>query len=201
MPRPAAPGSSSSTGCSPPRPPATAAPSRSWKAARSPSMPLLRPRPSPSFPPATPLPSPPPAPPSPEAAARCSGPTSKTRSIPQVGPRMPVRCCATAPSALTGEERPAATALRRDAALLRNWAAPAARAQARGHAEARWPGSCPKPSPPSSWSPPAASAVSITNRGKQPFHDDLRVFEPFSQPRPRHPRRHRAPRRFPLAAG
>ena len=81
---------------------------------------------------------------------------------------------------LNGDERPAAMALRRSAALLRNWGS----LRAGLHAVAM-----PKPAggklPPgvttSELVSPAVSAVSITNRGQQAFHDELRVFEPVSR--------------------
>jgi hypothetical protein len=81
---------------------------------------------------------------------------------------------------LSGDERPAAAALRRSAALLRNWA----RLDSGLHSVAM-----PKPAggklpagvTASELVSAAASAVSISNRGKQPFHDDLRVFDPLSQ--------------------
>jgi hypothetical protein len=81
---------------------------------------------------------------------------------------------------LSGDERPAAAALRREAALLRHWGAtiPALQPVA-------------APQPPSDRLPVGvtaielvslgASAVSIINRSGQPFHDDLRVFEPASK--------------------
>ncbi|MGA2274730.1 MAG: beta-galactosidase [Bryobacteraceae bacterium] len=81
---------------------------------------------------------------------------------------------------LSGEERPAAAALRREAALLRNWGAtiPALQPVA-------------APQPPSARLPagvtaielvsPGASAVSIINRSGQPFRGELRVFEPASK--------------------
>jgi hypothetical protein len=81
---------------------------------------------------------------------------------------------------LSGDERPAAVALRRHAALLRNWA--------ELHYALR-PVTLPKP--PAGKLPegvsitelvsPAASAISISNRGKQPFHDEIHVFEPESK--------------------
>jgi hypothetical protein len=81
---------------------------------------------------------------------------------------------------LSGDERPAAVALRRHAALLRNWAA---------MREALHRVALPKP--PEGKLPegvsmaelvsPAASAVSISNRGQQPFHDGVHVFEPESK--------------------
>jgi hypothetical protein len=81
---------------------------------------------------------------------------------------------------LAGDERPATRALRRNAALLRNWARmfsglrsvampkPAAGALPAGVIAAELVS-------------PAASAVSITNTGAQPFHDDVRVREPESK--------------------
>jgi len=81
---------------------------------------------------------------------------------------------------LNGDERPAAAALRREAALLRHWGAtiPALQPVA-------------APQPPSEKLPagvtaielvsPGASAVSMINRSGQPFHGDLRVFEPASK--------------------
>jgi hypothetical protein len=81
---------------------------------------------------------------------------------------------------LAGDERPATAALRRDAALLRNWARlfpglnpvampkPAAGALPAGVTAAELVSS-------------AASAVSITNTGTQAFRDDLRVREPESK--------------------
>ena len=81
---------------------------------------------------------------------------------------------------LSGDERPAAVALRRHAALLRNWAA----LHEALHAVA-----LPKPAAGklqegvsmAELVSPAASAVSISNRGKQPFHDEIHVFEPESK--------------------
>jgi hypothetical protein len=75
---------------------------------------------------------------------------------------------------LSGDERPTTSALRRDAALLRNWAR-------------LFPGlhSVAIPSPAGVTAvelvSPAASAVSITNTGTEPFHDDVRVREPESK--------------------
>jgi len=77
---------------------------------------------------------------------------------------------------LSGDERPTAAALLRQAALLRHWGAtiPALQPVA-------------APQPPSGRLPagvtaielvsPGASAVSIVNRSSQPFRDELRVFE------------------------
>lgn len=81
---------------------------------------------------------------------------------------------------LSGDERPTAAALLRQAALLRHWGAtiPALQPVA-------------APQPPSEKLPvgviaielvsPGASAVSIVNRSSQPFRDELRVFEPASK--------------------
>ncbi len=81
---------------------------------------------------------------------------------------------------LSGDEQPAVAALRRDAALLRNWTpllATVTRAAL--------------PKPPGGKLPhglsmievtsPAASAVSVTNRGAQPFQGDLRVAAPANR--------------------
>jgi hypothetical protein len=77
---------------------------------------------------------------------------------------------------LSGDERPATGALRRDAALLRNWGALLA---------AMRPAALPKPAAKLpegvtvfEVASPAASAVSITNRSGKPFQDDLRVLDP-----------------------
>src|SRR5207253_100505 len=80
---------------------------------------------------------------------------------------------------LSGDERPATAALRRDAALLHGWARllPQMRPVA-------------MPKPASGKLPhvtavelisPLASAVSITNAGAAPFHDELRIVEPVSK--------------------
>jgi hypothetical protein len=81
---------------------------------------------------------------------------------------------------LSGDERPAAVPLRRDAALLQHWRI--VRSELTG---------VPIPKPAAGKFPDGvtaseltsagASAVSITNRGKSPFHDELRVFEPISK--------------------
>jgi hypothetical protein len=81
---------------------------------------------------------------------------------------------------LSGDETPATAALRRDAALLRNWgpllkgltAVPLPRPAA---------GKLPEGITAFEVASPAASAVSVTNHGKTPFHDDLRVVEPGSK--------------------
>jgi hypothetical protein len=81
---------------------------------------------------------------------------------------------------LSGDERPATAALRRDAALLRGWArlfadlhhvslpAPAA-------------GKLPEGVSAVELVSTAASAISITNASRKTFHDDLRVAEPLSK--------------------
>jgi hypothetical protein len=75
---------------------------------------------------------------------------------------------------LSGDERPTTSALRRDAALLRNWAR-------------LFPGlhpvAMPKPTGVTAVElvSPVASAVSITNTGTKPFHNDVRVREPLSK--------------------
>lgn len=78
---------------------------------------------------------------------------------------------------LSGDETPATAALRREAALLRNWGPLLSKLTP-----------LPLPKPASGKLPegvtafevtsPAASAVNITNRSKKPFQDDLRVLEP-----------------------
>jgi len=81
---------------------------------------------------------------------------------------------------LSGDERPAAIPLRRDAALLLNWG------PLRGQMH---PVIIPKPAAgklpegvtASELSSAGVSAVDITNRGPRPFHDELRVFEPISK--------------------
>ena len=77
---------------------------------------------------------------------------------------------------LSGDERPAAIALRRDAALLRHWA-PLFGALRFAAVPRRLAGKLPEGVTVTEVVSPAASAVSITNRGKQPFHDDLRVLD------------------------
>ena len=78
---------------------------------------------------------------------------------------------------LNGEERPATNALRRNAALLRSWSALLS-----GLSAVRMPkplaGNLPESLAARELSSPAASAVSISNSGAKPFHDDLRVLEP-----------------------
>jgi hypothetical protein len=78
---------------------------------------------------------------------------------------------------LSGDERPATAALRREAALLRNWS---------GMLDTLAPVAVPKPAAgkfPEGVSAfemvsPGASAINLTNRGTQPFHDDVRVVDP-----------------------
>lgn len=80
---------------------------------------------------------------------------------------------------LSGDERPASVALRREAALLRNWARlfgamrPVALPKP---AAGRLPGGVTAAELVSR----QASAVSLVNRSRQPFRDDLPVFEPKS---------------------
>jgi len=82
--------------------------------------------------------------------------------------------------ALSGDERPAAAVLRRQAALLRHWGSvvpclqPVAAPQSSSQ---RLPAGVTAIELVS----PGASAVSVVNRSAQPFHDDLRVFEPASK--------------------
>ncbi len=81
---------------------------------------------------------------------------------------------------LSGDELPATGALRRNAALLRHWAALVGRLQP-----------VPMPKPMAGKLPKgvsavelvsrAASAVSIVNRSAEPFHDDLRVLDPAAK--------------------
>jgi hypothetical protein len=82
--------------------------------------------------------------------------------------------------ALGGDERPAAVALRRTAALLRNWAPLRLGLHAAVMPKPAG-GRLPAGVTASELVSPAASAISITNRGKLPFHDDVRVFDPVSR--------------------
>lgn len=81
---------------------------------------------------------------------------------------------------LDGEERPATATLRRNAALLRNWAALAGALH-----PVRMPkpleGKLPEGIAAVELVSRPASAVSVTNRSKQPFHADLRVLDPLSR--------------------
>jgi hypothetical protein len=81
--------------------------------------------------------------------------------------------------ALSGRERPATGALRRDAALLRHWA-PLFPSLKPAVMPKPLTGKFPEAVSAVERTSPAASAVILTNLGKQPFHDDLRVLEPFS---------------------
>jgi len=81
---------------------------------------------------------------------------------------------------LSGDEHPTTAGLRRTAALLRGWSATLPQMR---------PVTMPKPMagklPPgiAAVEPtnPMASAVSITNSGNLPFHDELRVFDPMTK--------------------
>ncbi len=78
---------------------------------------------------------------------------------------------------LSGEERPATGALRRSAALLRNWAAllPELRSGPAPHPVL---GNFPQGLTATQLISPAASAMSVINRGPMAFHGDLRVYDP-----------------------
>ncbi len=80
--------------------------------------------------------------------------------------------------ALSGGEHPVTSALRREAALLRHWAPLMA-----GLKPAAMPkplaGKYPEAVTAAQLASRAASAVIVTNAGRQLFHDDLRVVEPF----------------------
>ena len=80
---------------------------------------------------------------------------------------------------LAGDERPAVLGLRRDAALLRSWAAllPGMQPVAMPKPAA---GKLPDGVSAAELTSIAASAVSISNAGAEPFHDELRVVEPLS---------------------
>ncbi len=81
---------------------------------------------------------------------------------------------------LSGDERPAAESLLRQAALLRHWAATIPALQS---AAAPRPSSAKMPAGVTAIElvSPGASVVSVINRSAQPFHDQLRVFEPASK--------------------
>jgi len=81
---------------------------------------------------------------------------------------------------LGGEERAGAAALRRDAALLRNWSQLFQRLESTVMPKPLA-GKLPEGVTAVELSSPVATAVSITNRSQQSFHDDLRVFEPGSK--------------------
>ncbi len=80
---------------------------------------------------------------------------------------------------LNGRERPGTSALRRNAALLRHWA-PLLPGLKRVAMPKPLEGKLPEAVSAVELTSPAASAVLIGNQAKQPFHGDLRVFEPFS---------------------
>lgn len=81
---------------------------------------------------------------------------------------------------LSGDEHPAATAVRRDAALLRYWTPllPSLHAVAMPKPAA---GKLPEGVTAVQLTSLPASAVSITNRSARVFRDELRVFEPVSK--------------------
>lgn len=81
---------------------------------------------------------------------------------------------------LSGDERPTAVPLRRSAALLGKWGPLRGRLRSVAMPKPAA-GKLPDGVTAEELTSPGASAVSITNRGKQPFHDDLRVFEPVSK--------------------
>ena len=81
---------------------------------------------------------------------------------------------------LSGDERPTVAALRRSAALLRHWPVllrnlqPVASARS---GEDKLPDSIAI----AGLSSPAAGVVSVSNRGTETFHDDLRLYEPAAR--------------------
>ena len=81
---------------------------------------------------------------------------------------------------LNGEERPSVSALRRDAALLRHWAAlfPVLEEAALPKPAA---GNWPRDVSAVELVSAQASAVNVTNAGSQPFRDDVRVHDPVSK--------------------
>lgn len=81
--------------------------------------------------------------------------------------------------AFSGDERPAVLGLRRDAALLRNWGAllPGMQKAAMPKPAA---GKLPDGVSAAELTSLSASAVSLSNTGPAPFHDELRVLEPLS---------------------
>ncbi|HKE26850.1 MAG TPA: beta-galactosidase [Bryobacteraceae bacterium] len=81
---------------------------------------------------------------------------------------------------LSGDERPAAAAVRRSAALLRHWMPLLASLQPVG--PVRGPGvKLPDSIAIAELGSTAGSAVSISNRGAETFHDDLRLYEPAAR--------------------
>ncbi|MBZ5578443.1 MAG: beta-galactosidase [Acidobacteriia bacterium] len=81
---------------------------------------------------------------------------------------------------LTGDERPSTAPLRRQAALLRNWAALLPQLRP-GKMPAVASGKLPPGVTAAELVSKAASAISLINRGTGAFHDDLRVFDPLSR--------------------
>ena len=81
---------------------------------------------------------------------------------------------------LAGGERPAIGALRRDSALLRNWT-PLLGALRPVAMPKQAPRKLPAGVTAAELTSAPASAVSVTNRGSQAFHDDLRVLDPASR--------------------
>ena len=81
---------------------------------------------------------------------------------------------------LSGDEHPTTAGLRRTAALLRGWSATLPQMR---------PVTMPKPTAGKlpagvaavELTSPVATAISITNSGTQPFHDELRVFDPMTK--------------------
>src|SRR5450432_1005036 len=81
---------------------------------------------------------------------------------------------------LNGDERPTTNALRRAAALLRSWSPLLSELRTAGMPKPAG-GKLPEGVTTVELVSPAASAVSISNSGAKPFHDDLRVFEPLTK--------------------
>jgi hypothetical protein len=81
---------------------------------------------------------------------------------------------------LSGNERPAAVAVRRTAALLGKWEPLLARLKPVSM-PAPAAGKLPRGVSATELVSPAISAVSLINRGATPFHDDLRVLDPASK--------------------
>ena len=81
---------------------------------------------------------------------------------------------------LDGDERPATAALRRQAALLRNWAPVISDLRPVAMPKPAT-GKLPRGVTAAELVSRGTSAVSLINRGAQPFHDDLRVLDPVSR--------------------
>ena len=79
---------------------------------------------------------------------------------------------------LSGDERPSAAALLREAALLRHWAPTILALQA---APQRLPDKLPAGVTAVELVSPGASVLSVVNRSGQPFHGDLHIFEPAAK--------------------